>query len=728
MPDISVFDSIETVDNPESMPLSLYLHEVQTGRWQDQVLQVRAISDKKRRDAMKKSLPGVTFSGIFSKRKDDCLLQHSGVICIDLDDLGEDTEAYKEILIKDRYVYSCFTSVSGNGLRVLFRISGQHHKESYYGISDYLRKNYGVVTDPQSMVPSRSFYVTYDPFLYISPNTVPIFTDYPKETVPKKLENFAFAEDDFFNIIQQIETRKVDLCSSYQDWLKIGFSLSNKFGEEGRDWFHVISAVSQKYNKRQCDKQYSYCLKHKSMNVATISTFYWYCKQAGLQITSERTQQIRKITVTGKSAGLKKDKIIENLSKEGITGEDVPKIVDDVYDTSSGIGPDDSLIDQLETYLTNNYIFKRNEITRYIEQFPTRKPLTQIELNTIWKDTKKVLRMVDYQLFDRIMHSSYVTEYNPLWDYFQELGGEYKGITLPAFKIENQEVESPLIDMLAATIKNEKPSYTKYFLRKWIVGIVSAAFKIHSPLIFVLTGKQNTGKTEWFRRLFPKELEKYYGESKLDSGKDDEILMTQKLLIMDDEFGGKYRSQSEKLKELTSKQWFSLREPYGRSNVDLLRLAVICGTSNKSGVLFDSTGNRRIIPVDVEDIDKKLYNSIDKRLLLKEAYQLFNSGFDWRLISKDDVDYLNEDNSKYWESVEEGELIEKFFSPGEEEWLTATEIKMYLDAKAPKSRLSIDKIGKELKRMNFVQKSVYNSLTKSSAKKWGVDKYEKIPF
>src|SRR3982750_2003743 len=126
MPDISVFDSIESVDSPESIPLTLYLHEVQSGRWQDQVLQVRAISDKKRRDAMKKSLPGVTFSGLFSKRKDDCLIQHSGIICIDIDDLGEDVEAFKEILIKDRYVYSCFTSVSGTGLRVLFRISAAH--------------------------------------------------------------------------------------------------------------------------------------------------------------------------------------------------------------------------------------------------------------------------------------------------------------------------------------------------------------------------------------------------------------------------------------------------------------------------------------------------------------------------------------------------------------------------------------------------------------------------
>src|SRR5215467_13401264 len=142
MPDISVFDSIQDIEHSESVPLAMYLQEVKSGRWQDLAINVRRVTDKKRRDAMKQTLPGVTFSGVFSQRKDDCLVQHSGVICIDLDDLGDDIDYIKELLCNDKYVYSCFTSISGNGLRVLFRINGAKHRESYYGISAYLLRNY----------------------------------------------------------------------------------------------------------------------------------------------------------------------------------------------------------------------------------------------------------------------------------------------------------------------------------------------------------------------------------------------------------------------------------------------------------------------------------------------------------------------------------------------------------------------------------------------------------
>jgi hypothetical protein len=727
MADISVFDSIDSIESPESIPLTLYLHEVQSGRWQDQVLQVRAISDKKRRDTVKKSLPGVTFSGLFSKRKDDCLIQHSGFICIDIDDLDEDVEAFKEILIKDRYVYSCFTSVSGTGLRVLFRIASQHHRESYYGISDYLRKHYGLITDPQSMVPSRSFYVTYDPFLYIASGVVPVFTDYPKEIKHQKTENFAFAEDDFFNILNQIETKRINLCDSYQDWLKIGFALSNKFGENGRDYYHIVSSMSEKYNVRQCDKQYTYCIRHKAMNVATIATFYWYCKQAGLQITSERTQKIRKITVTGKSAGLRKEQIVENLKKfENIQGEDVPKIVTDIFDTSIGISQDDNLIDQLEAYLNNNFIFKRDEITKRIEEYPGRNKVDEQRYNSIWMAVKKMLKSVDYPLFDKLMHSNFIPTYNPLWDYFQELGGEWKYPVLPPFAVDDQVVESPLIDLLSSTIENESPAFTQYFIRKWIISIIASVFKVHSPLVLVLTGRQNTGKTHWFRHLLPEDLRKpveYYMEAKPDADKDYMIRMCDKLIMMDDEWNVRRQKEAEFFKELTSRQSFTIRPPYGRDAVEFTRLAVLCGTSNGTEVLQDYTGNRRIIPIEVINTNKLLYNSIDKRELFKEAYQLCNNGFDWRVISNKDIKYLNESTTKFESVVEEGELIAKLFIPSTDDiWLTSSEIKIELERISPRGSFNIVRIGKELGRLNFTQKSKWDKDLKAPIKKWGVKK------
>lgn len=477
--------------------------------------------------------------------------------------------------------------------------------------------------------------------------------------------------------------------------------------------------MSSKYNKRQCDKQYSYCLKHKAMKVATISTFYWYCKQAGLQILSERTQKIRKATLNGKAAGLRKEQIVENLKKENIT--DSEKIVEEVFDGSNDYGIGESMIEKLEMFITNNYTLRRNEISRYIERFPQRKPLYQSDLNTIFIQAKKVFQNMDYSLMDRLINSDFLQTYNPLQEYFEELGGTYKRNTLPPFDCENNsKFKSPLIDKLAETNLNDDPEFTKYFIRKWLVSVVSSAFKIHSPLILVLVGKQNTGKTEWFRRLFPKELHHYYAESKLDRDKDDEILMCQKLVIMDDEFGGKNKRESDRLKELTSKQVFSLREPYGRSNVDLERIAVLCGTSNTDEILTDTTGNRRIIPITTFDIDKVSYNSIDKTELFKEAYELFNNGFDWRITSNKDINYLNKNSNKHEVPTWEGTMIDKYFAPSDKhDWLNAGEVVEELH-KLTNERFQIDKVGRHMKKLGFIQMSKRKDDGKAGLKRYGI--------
>jgi predicted P-loop ATPase len=178
--------------------------------------------------------------------------------------------------------------------------------------------------------------------------------------------------------------------------------------------------------------------------------------------------------------------------------------------------------------------------------------------------------------------------------------------------------------------------------------------------VLALVGGQNSGKTEWFRRLLPNELKKYYAESKLDAGKDDDILMCQKLIVMDDEMGGKSKQDEKRFKELTSKQVFSLRAPYARSNEDFKRLAVLCGTSNDREVINDPTGNTRIFPVNVISINHAKYNSINKDELFIEIMKLYESGENHEL-TKDELIQLGLVSDRHTTLAIEEEAINRFF-------------------------------------------------------------------
>lgn len=82
-------------------------------------------------------------------------------------------------------------------------------------------------------------------------------------------------------VIQQLETNKADITSTYSDWRNIGFAFANAFGENGRALFHRVSRFHHGYSVPECDAQYTNCLKANGHGI-TLKTFFYYAKRAGL--------------------------------------------------------------------------------------------------------------------------------------------------------------------------------------------------------------------------------------------------------------------------------------------------------------------------------------------------------------------------------------------------------------------------------------------------------------
>ena len=139
------------------------LDRIKNGNSKDRVEEVR--SGKK--DA-KKLLPVVLFSGMFEQRKDSSLKKHSGFIVLDFDNLT-DVEYAKTKLATDEHSYATWISPSGNGVKVLVRVTNPEHHESHFrALEKYYDKAYGLEIDSTGKNTSRACYESYDPNIVIN--------------------------------------------------------------------------------------------------------------------------------------------------------------------------------------------------------------------------------------------------------------------------------------------------------------------------------------------------------------------------------------------------------------------------------------------------------------------------------------------------------------------------------------------------------------------------------
>lgn len=116
-------------------------------------------------DSRKKQLPGVMFSGTFSRRAGSALQTHSGLLCADLDDLGERLPEVRAEMATSPHLWGLFTSPTGNGLKALFRVpaAAETHTQSFHAVEKHVEDLTGEKIDGACKDVSRLCFVSYDP-------------------------------------------------------------------------------------------------------------------------------------------------------------------------------------------------------------------------------------------------------------------------------------------------------------------------------------------------------------------------------------------------------------------------------------------------------------------------------------------------------------------------------------------------------------------------------------
>lgn len=286
---------IKNIRPAKTMLLSEAISLIKGETYREQVFGIRGTQDKNIRHVLKSNLDYFTFSGIFEPtRKVENLKLHSGLITIDFDDVENIEDVISE-LYPDPYTLVGFISPSGNGIKLLVKVDGQKHLESFIGLAKYYKSKYNLTVDESGKDVSRVCYVSHDERAYYNQNSEPFTViDKVSPVAPKPVvtkTDIVMGNDKEAHValvVNRIIDGKVDITNNYSDeWLLVGFSLAT-LGEPGREFFHAVSQINENYNEADTNSKFNNFIK--TTRFKNPAKFFSIAKKYGVDI-SKKTKE-----------------------------------------------------------------------------------------------------------------------------------------------------------------------------------------------------------------------------------------------------------------------------------------------------------------------------------------------------------------------------------------------------------------------------------------------------
>ncbi|NCA76150.1 MAG: virulence-associated E family protein [Alphaproteobacteria bacterium] len=664
---VSIFRNFNQV--VENLDISVILEQIRSGKYKSRVLALRELlrqgKTEEYNDA-KRSLPAFTPSGLFEGgRKLEYLKEYSGLIILDIDKLTQDQLIATRSSVEEiPNTHACFISPSGKGLKILVKVFSRpvYHKVVFSQVKSFYEEQLRnkdqdstVQIDPSGKDITRLCFVSWDEMLYLNPSAA-IFKPY-----------INMVEDDLEKLVSQIESRQIDLTSKYEDWVKIGFALTDALGEEGRSAFHRISQFYPGYNINICDEQYDKCLKSKRSGI-TIATLYYFARDSGIEISKFKTapETIIKSASNGPALNLGSGTIDPAFTtKANADPDENPNNSNDlmiaILDPIPGEITNESQlkkkkrknqIDTIEAYLSNHYQLRYNIVTSKLEirKFANSTsfvPLTDYQENSLLREILKSNLKCSATLLRSILYSDFSNFYDPFQDYF---------LHLPLWV-----VQTDYIQQLAETVTTTSQDLWCKCFKKWLVASVAAVLdhKTVNHTAIILSGPQGVGKTTWMLNLCPPELSDYIFSGTINpNNKDTLIHLAECMFINMDELENMNRSEIGAFKEIITKSAIRMRRAYGHHIEAFTRRASFMGSVNSSQFLTDSTGSRRFLCFEIISINYQ--HAIDLRMVYAQAYDLFQQGFKF-YFDKSEIEDISLSNEQFQINTVEEELLLTYF-------------------------------------------------------------------
>lgn len=296
---ISVFRNAQST-SPATARLGAFLD---SKKYRDRVLAVRAESDKTIRDQRKKELPAATISGVFKHRSVAGCVEYNGLICLDFDakeNPGRSAAEMRAILAEFEEVAYAGLSVSGQGIFAIVptTCTGPADHAEAVDLLGAVLAQFDIYYDRACKDISRLRFVSYDPDAHWNLQPKPF--DAAKLISARRAEELArrpkplcvrnkqaapgsSTEKKVQAFIEAIESMRADITTSYEEWMRLGMALANEFGTNGEAYFQRISQFHPDYNPATVAKKYSNFLVSASR--VHIGSFFHICNSHNIRVS-----------------------------------------------------------------------------------------------------------------------------------------------------------------------------------------------------------------------------------------------------------------------------------------------------------------------------------------------------------------------------------------------------------------------------------------------------------
>ena len=590
--------------------------------------------------------------------------QATGLSLVDFDhvfeshtDLTNLTEL-KQKICDDPHTLLCYITMSGNGLRVIYRYEQEDYSSAFAMGNAYYERLTGKEADPQCKNITRLSGLAHDPEVFYRPDAIPFtaqeLAQYRADSLKqsqkqKKLERIKSYYESIIKPKLKSDGIKYEPGNHNDYVMRVGYMLAKKRYAKANaiEWalaeFHEYDGVEQVFNS--CYANTNHPAKPSE----------------------------------GKGGG--------------------------------GGGNRFASVDEIRDFLDGHIHLRYNLITgRYEYQQDDKWVLfLDRDTNTLWRTMSSTTRVSKADMLN-VIESDYTPAYHPFKEYLESLPPWHEGDTDYIAELASTvRVKGEPERASSAEESQENASLFTFSssLKKWLVAMIAGWIDVEAVnnVILVFIGKQGAYKTTWFNYLLPPQLRQYF-YTKTNAkrmSKDDLIALSQYALICCEELDTMTPSELNQLKAAVTMPFINERAAYARYAEQRKHINTFCGTGNNPEFLNDPTGNRRWLPFEIESIVSPREHPFCYEGIYAQAYALYKSGFRY-WFTNDEIEQQNHHNQQFEAPRLEQELIDLYFrkpTEGETGEFVSVARAMQLISCNLSQKLSSVKIGKAFSELGF---------------------------